>query len=253
MNSELQHKLFHYHAQPPLQTWDKIRIALEGDANSDFQIRLENYHETPPAFVWDNIAVSLDESETPILPFRKGFAKLARYSAVAASLLFAALLINLMLSKKSVSGEGVTSIKKPDIAIPETIKKTQEIPNNYQAGINEVQKNIVSIKRKGDLPENIQTLRSSYEKSNPKLNSIVIRKEPTINTELLERYNIISKSSGEAFRVSKKLYDLFLCSEINEYCRLNIEMVKGKIASPSMLASADFSGVMDLLQRMNNQ
>ena len=53
--------------------------------------------------------------------------------------------------------------------------------------------------------------------------------------------------------LSKKLLNLFICSEVNEYCKLNIEMVKGRMASPSVLASADFPGVLELLQSMNNQ
>jgi hypothetical protein len=46
---------------------------------------------------------------------------------------------------------------------------------------------------------------------------------------------------------------LFACSDVNEKCRENIELMQQQMASPSIMASADFSGLLDLLQSINNK
>jgi hypothetical protein len=96
-------------------------------------------------------------------------------------------------------------------------------------------------------------MHSNYKKSNPRLKQVIANNYTIVNSDFLDRYTIFSKTTGEALKISKKLFNLFLCSEKNEFCKLNIEMVQGQLASPSVLASADFSGVMDLLQSMNNR
>ena len=105
MSNHLQHKLFNYHAQPRAEVWEKIVVALDDKSEKPFPERLINYELEPPPFIWDNIAAALYE-EAPVIPLKKRFSKPIRYGAVAASLLLAALLINLLLTQKSVSSEG---------------------------------------------------------------------------------------------------------------------------------------------------
>jgi hypothetical protein len=76
---------------------------------------------------------------------------------------------------------------------------------------------------------------------------------PIEEPEYMNRYIIFSEAPGEAFRLSKKLFDLFACSDYNKTCKENIEAVQQKMLDPSIMASADFSSVMDALQIMNNQ
>ena len=72
-------------------------------------------------------------------------------------------------------------------------------------------------------------------------------------TDLLDRYIIFSKTPGEAFRLSKKLFDLFACSDDDENCKHNIQVMQQKLATSSVMAATDFPGVLDLLQNIENQ
>lgn len=255
MSNHLQHKLFNYHAQPRAEVWEKIVVALDDESEKPFPERLINYELEPPPFIWDNIAAALYE-EAPVIPLKKRFSKPIRYGAVAASLLFAALLINLLLTQKSVSSEGdIISGIKPNSSVPQPSQKALETFNssNYLEG-NEAASAFPHTNGEENIPIRIITLRSNNKKVNPRFNQVVANNNNSaVEFEFLNRYSIFSKNTGEAFRVSKKLFNLFLCSEVNEYCKLNIEMVKGRMASPSVLASADFPGVLELLQSMNNQ
>ena len=255
MSNHLQHKLFNYHAQPRAEVWEKISVALDDESERPFPERLINYELEPPPFIWDNIAASLIEEEVPVIPFKKRFSKPIRYGAVAASLLFAALLINLLLTKKSMSGEGAITSANHSAPILQPSRKTLEDANNINlADGNETTSAFTHTNREGDMPIRITALRSNNKKVNPRFNQVVANNNNSAaEFELLDRYSIFSKNTGEAFKVSKKLLNLFICSEVNEYCKLNIEMVKGRMASSSVLASTDFPGVLELLQSMNNQ
>lgn len=254
MSQQLQNKLFNYYALPPLDVWDKITVILDEEVEPDFSDRLANYHVIPPVFIWDNIAASLDENKSPVLPFTKRYEKPLRYGSVAASLLFAVILINLLIAKKSVSGDGaIISEINQSISAPQASKKTIGPSKNLNEVAANKSENFIYTKREGENPVKVLPLRSGKRNSNARFTRVLTRNEPIVNYELLDRYSIFSNTSGGVLKVSKKLFNLFLCSERNEYCKLNIAMVQGRVASPSVLASADFSGVLDLLQTVNNQ
>jgi hypothetical protein len=255
MSEQLQHRLFNYNAPPPEEVWEKISNALHGEDLSHFSERLLNYQTFPPKFIWDNITNTLDKEETSVIPFTKRFAKPIRYSAVAASLLFVALMINLLFTNKSVSGEvTVAPIINEKGSLQGTSKNGAKTTVSLNAGTeNTPTTRFVYANRINDVPVRIPPLHSNYKKSNPRLKQVIANNYTTVNSDFLDRYTIFSKTTGEALKISKKLFNLFLCSEKNEFCKLNIEMVQGQLASPSVLASADFSGVMDLLQSMNNR
>jgi len=84
-------------------------------------------------------------------------------------------------------------------------------------------------------------------------NQVIRHNYPIETSTLLDRYIIFSKSSGDAFRLSRKLYHLFKCSDTDENCKENIEAIQQRMADPSLMASADFSGVLDLINNMNKQ
>jgi hypothetical protein len=255
MSKHLQHKLFNYDAQPPREVWEKISVVLDSEAEKPFPERLINYESEPPPFIWDNIAAALNAAETPVIPLRKRFSKPFRYGSAAASVLLAALLINLLLSKKSVSKEGdVASEIKHSASAPHAAQKTSQSPGGFNGNEEkETAATFIYANRGKNIPSRIVHIHSNNKRVNTRINKVTTTTNSAIQFEFLDRYTVFSKNTDEAFRVSKKLFNLFLCSEVNEYCRLNIEMVKGKVASPSVLASADFSGVLDLLQSINNQ
>jgi hypothetical protein len=92
--------------------------------------------------------------------------------------------------------------------------------------------------------------------SRPALNETALvlqNKQPIVQADVLDRYVLFSKASGEAVRLSKKLFALFACADDKENCKEDIESVQKKMASPELMASTDFTGMLDMLQNMNNQ
>ena len=248
MEKELQHKLFNYQAPPPVGVWDKINVVLEEEASKPFPERLSNYEEAPPPFIWDNVAASLDESKHRAIPLRQRFSKPLRYSTAAACLIAVSMLIALLINKNSVSNDaGLTTMQLPKTVTATPQKEYQNIAgeksDNNISSANHVQDQIKisPIRIKNTSPT---FKRGSY---------VVANNSPKVEIDMPERYIIYASSSGDAFRISKKLFDLFACSDVNEKCRENIELMQQHVAAPGIMSSADFSGLLDLLQNINNQ
>jgi hypothetical protein len=71
--------------------------------------------------------------------------------------------------------------------------------------------------------------------------------------QFLDRYMIFSKASGEAFRLSKKLFHLFACSDNDENCKQLIVSMQEQMADPSITLAGDFPAVLAVLQNMDNE
>lgn len=255
MDNELQHKFLDYHAQPPDRVWDRINELLDEEGETNFSERLSNYQTNPPLFIWDNIAASLNENETPVIPFRKRLAKPLRYSTAAACLIAVAVLVSLLINKKTNSEEvaispGVKQTLSPIPSIPERKSETSSQAANTDTGENLVLGSIRKPNYGKVLPLHA---RSSTAILNKRSNHVASHNYPISKTDIPSRYIIFSTATGEAFRLSKKLFDLFACSDDNENCKQSIESVQQQIASPAIMASADFPGLLDMLQSMNNQ
>lgn len=257
MSKQLQHKLFDYYAHPPPDVWDKINGALNENSDLQFAERLVQYEVAAPPFIWDAIAVSLNEKETPVVTFRKRFIKPLRYSGAAAALIGIAVLVSLFINKKSVSEEVALSpiIKKntPSSVLPAVTEKQTEtfIENNgYYKSHDVVYTNNKKAFHKRALP---LYAHSSVAPITELTNQVIKHNYPIETSTLLDRYLIFSTSSGDAFRLSRKLYHLFNCSDTDENCKENIEAIQQKMADPALMASADFSGILDLIRNMNTQ
>jgi hypothetical protein len=248
MEKELQHKLFNYRAQPPANVWDKINVVLDDEASKPFPERLASYEQDPPPFLWDNIAASLDESEQRTIPLKQRLSKPLRYSAAAACLIAAAVLTTLLINKNSVSNDAGLNTTQPATTIIATPQKEHEDIADEKSDDNSDSDIRVQAHTKTS-PIRIKNAPSTFKRGN----YVVANNFPKPETDMPERYIIYATSSGDAFRISKKLFDLFACSDVNEKCRENIELMQQQVASPSIMASADFSGLLDLLQSINNK
>lgn len=251
MEKELQHKLFNYEALPPAGAWDKINVVLDEEASKPFPQRLTNYEHDPPPFLWDNIAASLNENEQRTIPFKQRFSKPLRYSAAAACLIAVTVIITLLINKNSVSADASLTSISPSKAVPVTEESKTEDQNI--AG-NENNDNPIGVNHTEDKNKRISPIR--IKNSTPAFNRgnyVVANNSPKVEIDIPERYIIYASSSGDAFRISKKLFDLFACSDVNEKCRENIELMQQQVAAAGIMSSADFSGLLDLLQNINNQ
>ena len=254
MSEQLQHKLFHFHAQPPATTWDKINAALNENGDHLVSDKLLQYEEVPPPFTWDKISTALNENKAPIVLLKKPYVKAFRYSAAAAAVIGVAVLISLLVSKKSVSEDVATSpVTKQNILSPvlpaDTEKQTDtfiEIREGNKSGW------VYTGNKKASPKRALPLYAHSSEGPFTELTNHVVKHNYPIETSsFLNRYIIFSKSSGDAFRLSRKLYHLFKCSDTDENCKENIEAIQQRMGDPALMASADFSGVLDLLKSMN--
>ena len=254
MNKQLQHKLFNYHAQPPAKVWDKIAFELDNQSEKPLPEKLANYELEPPPFVWDNIAALLNEEVVLVVPFKKRFSKPFKYSTAAASLIALAVLVSLLINKKSVSGVAFAPRIQQNtstVAPPAPLELTDSLTkvNNYNR-----KNDIVFVhNKKKSANQALSIHANSFTTLEKRTDKILLHNYQIEKTDLLDRYIIFSKTPGEAFRLSKKLFDLFACSDDDENCKHNIQVMQQKLATSSVMAATDFPGVLDLLQNIENQ
>ena len=255
MSEQLRKKLFDYHAQPPASAWDKINVILDENSEHQLSNKLLQYEVNPPAVVWDSISASLNEKEKPVVPFKIRYLKPLNYATVAAALIGIVVFASLLVNKKSVSEDVTLSpVINQDIAAPALPADTEKQINTFIEGDGNsnshgmVYANIKKASHKKALPLYAQ---SSIAPLTELTNQVVQHNYPIETSTFLDRYIIFSKSSGDAFRLSKKLYHLFNCSDTDENCKENIEAIQQRMADPALMASADFSGVLDLIKNMN--
>ena len=256
MSKQLQHKLLNYNAQPPAQVWDKISIELDNSKEAIFSERMAHYELTPPPLIWDKITVALNESKTPVLSIRNRFSRPLKYSSAAVGLIAMAVLVSLLINKKSVSEVAITPEIKQNIVSPVTPTITEKQSQvSFESPDKDKSKSLVDnadIERPATKILPLHTY-SSYSALKKRVARVIDNNYPIEEPEYMNRYIIFSEGPGEALRLSKKLFDLFACSDYDKTCKENIEAVQQKMLDPSIMASADFSGVMDALQIMNNQ
>jgi hypothetical protein len=255
LSKQLQHKLLNYNAQPPAQVWDKISIELDNSKEDIFSERMANYELIPPSFIWDKISIALNESETTVLPIRNRFSRPLKYSSAAAGLIAIAVLVSLLINKKSVSEVASTPDTKQNIASPVTPTITEKQPQVSFENPDKDKSESLVYNNNERTSAKILPLHaySSYSALKKRATRVIDHSYPIEEPEYMNRYIIFSETPGEAFRLSKKLFDLFACSDYNKTCKENIEAAQQKMLDPSIMASADFSGIMEALQIMNNQ
>lgn len=255
---KLQQKLFHFEAQPPATAWADIEAALNTDEGSENSLsgKLLAYEAIPPADTWNKIERSLSQEQTPVIPLKHRFSRNFKYAGAAAVFIVAALLF---ISKKpsadqltnTANGQVNPAINEAGISAPvhDPMTTDGQLSENDQAsGINSESKKSAYSKYRVSLPR--QSAIASV-RHNDKL--VIPNNLPVVKSDMPERYIVFSTSSGEAFRLSKKLFDLFACADRTENCRENIELAQQQLASPQKMASADFVSVLELLQNMNPQ
>jgi hypothetical protein len=256
LSKQLQHKLLNYNAQPPAQVWDKISIELDNSKEAIFSERMANYELTPPPLIWDKITIALNESETPVVSIRNRFSRPLKYSSAAVGLIAIAVLVSLLINKKSVSEVAITPEIKQNVASPFTPTITEkQSPVSFENPEKDKSERLIyntDIERPATKIVPLHAY-SSYSALKKRAARVVDNGNPIEEPEYMNRYIIFSEAPGEAFRLSKKLFDLFACSDYDKTCKENIEAVQQKMLDPSIMASADFSSVMGALQIMNNQ
>jgi hypothetical protein len=256
MNEQLKNKLYNYHAQPPIEVWNKIDSALEEDTEKRLSEKIINYQTAPPPFAWQNIVAFLGEMETPVVPFRKRFARPIKYSSAAAILIAILMVANLFINKEPASeSDAAPTVKQSTTTfLPQLeIEKKGDQPSKNMVSTGDEQiAYLVSNKRKLNRRVPLQ-IDLSISTLKERTSQVVDHNYEIVEPEYLDRYIIFSKASGEAFRLSKKMFDLFACPDNDEDCKQNLESIQQRMADPSIMAAGDFTAVLALLQNMNTQ
>jgi hypothetical protein len=229
MSNQIQNKLSAFQVKPPDEVWNKIAEALDTDADYILSKKLFNYQQTPSAQAWDNIKTRLEKINNKVdparvVPFFKRYRIPLKYTAAAASFIFVAVLVSLMVSKKSVSETTASTASQQQnsfAAVKNDTQKTTAFPGKN------TQKNKLF-----SPPENKKLIKA-------------FEQQPAVNSS---RYIVYANTSGNAVKVSKKLYSLFACYDSKPDCRQNIEGLQQKVAASAVMASADFTSVLDLLK-----
>lgn len=253
MSEELQNKLYNFYAQPSEGLWNKIDAALEEDSEKRLSQKLMNYQTAPPSLAWDNIAAALGKAQ--VIPLRKRFATPLKYSSAAAILIAVSMILNLLFNKESVSEPvGVPTIQQSTTPFPPSLVIEQ--PGNKPPSHTEISSDepLFPVKNKRRLGKTLPLQTDiAISKLQERTSQVVDHHYQIVEPESLDRYVIFSKASGEAFRLSKKMFHFFTCSDYDENCKQNIESIQQRMADPSVMAAGDFPAVLALLQNMNNQ
>jgi hypothetical protein len=253
MNDQIQNKLLQYEAQPPDRTWDEIAAALDSGAGT-FADKLYRFEQTPRDTAWQKIHAQLDARPAAI-PFHKRYSRPLKYSATIAAMVVIAVLLSLLISKKTVS-EGVAT----------TIKQTPASRNGNNistAPQNTEEQKQISIARL-NTNKHVGHIKLSAAKA-----SFWLGPEPTLRPvamlnnivpEVAERstaidystpvdkYMMYSDGDGNPIRLPKKLYDAFACATDRINCKQKIKRLQEQAAAAAM--STDFTGILDVLNKL---
>lgn len=257
MHKIVHDKLFNYEAQPSLNLWDKIACSLDSDSEHSLAEKMSQYEAIPPGTTWNNIMAELNRDNKSV-PFGRKYVVL-KYVSAAAFLIGCVVLMVLFSSRKQDDNEVSITNQKGNLL------KSSDRKNALVSTNNNERNNLEDETITGSIISSLHARKSSSARlySLPprhhsasirnKLSTKSLTKKPLVSSELLDRYIVFSKATGEAVKLSKKLFGLFACSEKDISCKQNIASVQQKMASSTMMASADFTAVLEALQTMNKE
>jgi hypothetical protein len=253
MSNKIQIKLMQYEAPPPPELWNRIADSLDEHMSPITQEKIFSFEQKPPSSVWSKISKALD-NKAAVVPFYRR-RSVHRYSAAAAVFIAIAITTSLLISKKTQSDAGIPStsviLKKerltehPDNNQKKTI--ASETSSLITASL--VRSNEYSIPKRNILnKERLHHILQSVTFSN--LFPAQAEPKPQVpQTDSIDnKYIVYSDEEGNAFRVPKKVFDLFSCALRDVQCKQRLNSLREQIASGSL--SADFTGILDMLNNL---
>jgi hypothetical protein len=256
MNAAFKNRLLNFQCSPSQNIWKNITNSLDGDTDYLFTEKMYHYQTTPQLQVWDKISKELDEGITPVIPIRRRYYHALKFTGIAV-LIAGVILAAFFVSNDSTRPEALTAKKQPPVIRTQSPQKTFSpldsedetiIKKRADVGLNENRNNRIA--RSAPIASLVVSKPPSLLKTRGSM--IVASNTPLVQSEFVDRYIVFSKATGEAVKLSKKLFSLFACYDEDQNCKRNIEKVQSKMASPAMMASADFTSVLEVLQTMEN-
>lgn len=244
--------------EPPAAVWERLSEQLE--EKPLYAEKLFEFSAVPPASAWNAIQNKIEPEvvTTPVirmLPRNKW----VQYGSVAASLLFAIFLFRQYSQQDAVSAgtKAAPPIEQSIVTLPGSNNPAPIIPNNNlgRAASRPNQQNPV-VQTFYPLVPDAGSDPIPYAQpariATARLNEIVPANYQVEDGEL-ERYIVLPVSEDAAVRLPKKLYDLFNCGDVPlpAGCSELVLQLRQRVANPSLVTTADFAGVVEMVQRVN--
>lgn len=235
MSSQIQNKLLHYEVPPPSEMWDKIAASLDEPFPGSLSEKLYAFESTPPESAWRKIFNNLNakQKEAKVVPFYVRYRKPLKYSSAAAIFIFAAVLVSLLVSKKTES----------ELPVDRTVKFSAKKDSSilFESKANR-QKNTASA------PLQKGTSQSFSKISQAPISSA---ENDDISGSLSDKYMIYYDAEGNTIRLPKKIFNAFVCPldrPDNADCKQRLKKLKEKFASSAV--TADFNGILEILKSL---
>ncbi|OLY91974.1 hypothetical protein SAMN05444008_106251 [Cnuella takakiae] len=258
MQTGWKSRLEEWAPEPPAMGWERLSEQLEDKPL--FAQKLHNYSSVPPTDAWEAIQKKMEPEaiSAPVirmLPRNKWI----RYGSVAASLLFAFFIFRQY--NTTAPNSGVSRHRAP---VESTIVP---LPDNRHSS-QDVASEIVT-RATSTAPSNNRFTQATYSllpgsgsgpipyaqpaRNNDSRLYDVVPTSYLVADEELERYMVVSVADDAAVRLPKKLYDLFRCGEVPlpAGCTELVLQLKQRVANPSLVTTADFAGVMEMVQQVD--
>lgn len=254
MSNDLRNKMLQWECKPPESTWDKVVTSLDADEEYALSRKLSSFQSQPPAHVWEHIEAGLNKREPGrLLSLYQQHKRVFQYTGAAAVLIFLAVITSLIVTNNSAPNEltqqsSVNQHHQQGVAT--TLSDEHENAHNTDAADSQnLSKTPIPL-----LPEanDHTTAKISSGKKTNNRNNTIISNWKQAKDSLVNRYFVHTNQNGESVRFSSKLYGLFECSEewTESECSQQIKLWQQKAATSAMFASADFTGVIEVLKGM---
>ena len=234
MSSQIQNKLLHYEVPPPSKTWDKIAASLDENFPGSLAEKLYQFESAPPNSVWEKVNNNLDtkKHEAKVLPFYVRYRRPLKYSSAVAIFVFAAVLVSLLVSKKTES----------------------ELPADRTVNFSAKKDSSILLEPKENQQKNLAS--SSLPKTNSQPVSKISQpvgaiENADISANLSDKYMIYYDADGNTIRLPKKIFNAFVCPldhPDNADCKQRLKKLKEKFASSAV--TADFNGILEILKSL---
>ncbi|MFL5742960.1 MAG: hypothetical protein ACJ75B_22260 [Flavisolibacter sp.] len=249
MSIKIQDKLLHYELSPPEGTWNKIAATLDNHPDQKISEKLYGFEEEPSQGLWNQISQQLHPfaEERTSIPFYKKYHRPLRYSSAAVLLIIAATIVNLLISKKTVSevpashtAEATTPIKHDS-----AIQRNEEEPMEASVSISDKVAHYIKSKK--------HALRVTSSISPAALLDQMLPRQASRTTGItdnipVDNYMVFTDAEGKVMRLPKKLFDAFACPPENYDCREKIKKLQQQAASAAL--TSDFGGVLEMLRHL---
>lgn len=258
MQTGWKDRLEQWAPEPPAMGWKRLSEQLE--EKPLFAQKLHDYSALPPTGAWQSIQSRM-EPETVTTPVVRMLPrnKWVRYGSVAASLFFAFLLFRSYTPtvEDGAKVQRAQPVQNTIIRLPHTEEQQSgtpvaELPGNDLAARTSKSQGRVAYPPVPDVITDPIPQPESARYTSNRLQEVVPINY-TVEDGQLERYILVSVGEDAAARLPKRLYDLFRCGEIPlaAGCPEWMKQMRQRAASPRLVTSADFAGVLEMVQHVD--